>query len=75
MLVNNLNFINMERNIDEKFDFLGCRMEVKESESCDECFFFQHALDCAHGEIRAITGECMKFARQDNKEVIFKEVT
>ena len=64
----------MERNIGEKFDFLGYSLEVKKSESCDECFFFQHALECYRDEIRVITGECMKFARQDNKEVIFTEV-
>lgn len=63
----------MERNIGEKFDFLSYRLEVKKSESCDECFFFQHALDCCHDEIRVITGECMKFSRDDNKEVVFSE--
>lgn len=35
--------------------------------------FFQHALECSHDEIRVITGECMKFARHDNKGVIFTE--
>lgn len=65
----------MERNTGEKFDFLGYRLEVKESdpESCDGCFFFQHELDCFHDEIRVITGECMKYARKDNKGVIFTE--
>ena len=63
----------MERNIGEKFDFLSYRLEVKKSESCDEGFFFQHALDCSHDEIRVITGECMKFARHDNKGVVFIE--
>lgn len=64
----------MERNTGEKFDSLGYKLEVKKSESCDGCFFFQHALECYRDEIRVITGECMKFARQDNKEVIFTEV-
>ena len=64
----------MERNIGEKFDFLSYRLKVKKSESCDGCFFFQHALDCYHDEIRVITGECMRFVRQDNDEVIFKEI-
>ena len=66
----------MGRNIGEKFDFLGYRLEVKESdpESCDGCFFFQHALECYRDEIRVITGECMRFARQNNDEVIFKEI-
>ena len=63
----------MERNIGNEFYFLGYRLEVKKSESCDECFFFQHALECSHDEIRVITGECMKFARHDNKGVIFTE--
>ncbi len=36
--------------------------------------FFQHALDCSHDEIRVITGECMRFVRQNNDEVIFKEI-
>ena len=61
----------MERNTGEKFDFLGYSLEVKKSESCDECFFFQHALECYRDEIRVITGECMKYARKDNEGVIF----
>ena len=63
----------MERNIGNEFYFLGYRLEVKKSESCDECFFFQHALECSHDEIRVITGECMKFARKNNKGVVFTE--
>lgn len=64
----------MERGTGDEFDFLGYRLKVEKSKSCDGCFFFQHALDCYHDEIRVITGECMRFVRQYNDEVIFKEI-
>ena len=67
--------IVMERKIGEEFNFLGYTLKTEKSESgnCDECFFYQHELDCLHKEIRDIIGNCWERARQDNKEAIFTE--
>ena len=66
----------MERKIGEEFNFLGYTLKTEKSElgNCDECFFYQHELDCFHKEIRDITGECMRCLRQNNDEVIFKVI-
>ena len=63
----------MERKIGERFDFGGVTLEVVESGSCKECYFFKGGIRC-EGYNGEINGSCGPFNRCDGKSVIFKEV-
>ena len=65
----------MERQIGEKFDFLGVKLEVIEGEknSCDGCYLCGTKI-CGYDIIINYLGYCAYFERKDKKDVIFKKV-
>ena len=65
----------MERQIGEKFDFLGVKFEVIEGEkdSCKGCFFDDTRI-CGCDIITNYLGYCARSEREDGKDVIFKKV-
>lgn len=61
----------MVRKIGEVFEFAGRRLKVEKAQSgsCTGCFFLgKKCLERVHGE-------CCDDFREDNTDVIFKEVT
>ena len=65
----------MERQIGEKLDFLGVKLEVIEGEkdSCKGCFFDDTRI-CGRECIVNFFGYCAYSEREDKMDVIFKEV-
>ena len=65
----------MERHIGEIFDFLGVKLEVVEGEenSCDGCYICGTQI-CGCECIVKFLGSCASSDREDDKDVIFKEV-
>ena len=65
----------MERQIGDKFDFLGVKLEVIEGEknSCDGCYLCGTKI-CGDEIITNYLGSCAYFEREDKKDVIFKKV-
>lgn len=65
----------MERPIGDKFDFGGVTLEVVEEGefACEGCYF-RHPQFCYYCDIMAIIGPCSDIERDDEKDVIFKEV-
>ena len=65
----------MERQIGEKFDFLGVKLEVIEGEeySCEGCYLCDTPL-CGCDIITNFIGSCAYSEREDKKDVIFKKV-
>lgn len=63
------------RPIGEKFDCNGVPLEVVEEGevACEGCYF-RHPQFCCHCDIMAIIGLCSAIERDDEKDVIFKEV-
>lgn len=65
--------LKMERKIGEKFNYGDVTLEVKENtngKSCGDCYFLNNW--CA--ESFDTRGKCSKRAREDKREVYFKEV-
>lgn len=62
----------MERKIGDTFEFVGKKLQVKESASngCGGCFFYMKCSSITMG----LSGECEVDARDDGKDVIFVEV-
>ena len=65
----------MERQIGERFDFLGMKLEVIEGEenSCDGCYICGTQI-CGYDMMREYLGDCAYSGRKDKKDVIFKKV-
>lgn len=61
----------MERKIGEVFEFEGRRLKVEKAQpnSCTGCFFVERKC------LERVHGECCDDFREDNTDVIFKEVT
>ena len=66
----------MERAIGEVFGFNGVKLQVKDRLEliCKGCFFDKFRPAICDDVISNFTGECLGFARNDNKNVIFVEV-
>ena len=64
---------NMERKIGEIFVFEGRKLKVEKAKprSCDGCSLVGQC--CL--EKRIVTGECIEEFRDDETDVIFREVT
>ena len=63
----------MERQIGERFDFVGVTLEVVESGACKGCLFFKGFLHCEEHDIE-VTGDCGPVNRSDGKSVKFQKV-
>ena len=65
----------MERQIGEQFDYDGLKLEVVENDDnhCEGCYF-QKWIICRFPVVADITGMCSATQRDDEKDVIFKEV-
>lgn len=61
----------MERKIGEVFELEGRKLKVEKTEygECDGCYFFER--EC----LQEIHGECCDGVREDNTDVIFKDIT
>lgn len=59
------------RPIGEIFEYCKLELQVVESENCDGCFFWGDA-DCLN--YRRDTGYCGDSMRNDDKNVIFKQI-
>lgn len=69
---------NMERNINDKFDYHGISYSVQEADlpypgKCIYCSFYDHVDNKCCGRL-SVTGDCRKRWRTDKKEVIFAEL-
>ena len=62
--------LKMERKIGEEFYFKNKKLKVTESDSCTCCYF---NYVCSE-EDQKICGECYILNRNDDKNVVFKEV-
>lgn len=61
----------MERKIGEVFEFVGRKLKVEKAKngSCDGCYFLDRKC------FESKTGECVDDFREDNTDVIFKDIT
>lgn len=61
----------MERKIGEVFEFAGRKLIVEKAKhgSCTGCFFLEKKC------LERVHGECCDDYREDNTDVIFKDVT
>ena len=66
----------MEREVGDVFDFNGVKLQVKDRLEliCKGCFFDKFRPAICDDVTSNFTGECLGFARSDNKNVIFVEV-
>lgn len=62
----------MERKIGDIFEYLGTKLEVIESESCEDCYFYENG--CSE-RFTIMTGVCVDWGRSDGKCVSFKELS
>lgn len=63
----------MERKIGEVFEFEGRKLKVEKVKhgSCTGCYFLNE--NCF--DSREVTGECVDEFRDDDTDVIFKDIT
>lgn len=59
------------RPIGEIFEYRGIKLQVVERRGCEGCYFY-HLSDCMIK--RRINGYCGYLLREDNKNVIFKQI-
>lgn len=61
----------MVRKIGEVFEFAGRKLRVEKAKhgSCDGCYFLERKC------LEKVHGECCDDYREDNTDVIFKEIT
>ena len=75
----------MERKIGEIFEFAGRKLRVEKAKhgSCDGCYFLERKClekvdGCYFLErkcLEKVHGECCDDYREDNTDVIFKDIT
>lgn len=60
------------RPIGEIFEWRGVKLQVVEHEDCEGCYFdrYDYCLSYRH-----VTGYCSEYVREDEKNVIFKQIT
>lgn len=61
----------IERKVDEVFEYNGVKLKVAIEGSCRKCYFTDKK--CGEPEIDDIIGQCLASERKDNNAVIFIE--
>lgn len=67
----------MERQIGDRFNFYGVKMEVAEAEHtyCTGCYLHEECLvDCDFMQRLGVLSYCTGYRRKDLKFIIFKKV-
>ena len=62
----------MEREVDSVFKYGDAMLKVVRGAECDKCYFYE--LDCLCSSVKRIRGECAGNKRDDDKEIVFKQV-